>query len=170
MIYTLRDKLTVFYYKTSDERQNHVLVGDIDEVPVVALLIGLYCHLNKPEWMMIIHNFRTVWVQQNNASRQFTGGGGGGLILLSRHLYSFNNSFVNEWNFPKSNIFRAMLHIPALRYFDVSVIHPQGFHWVKFVIIPRCFMKQKYLWSIAIQPAVGCSDFWANKRCLADQR
>ena len=47
MIYTLRDKLTVFYYKTLDERQNHDLPGDIDEVPGVALLIGLYCHLNK---------------------------------------------------------------------------------------------------------------------------
>ena len=34
-----------------------------------------------------------------------------------------------------------------------SVICPQGFRWVKFVIIP---LQQQYLWNIVTQPAVGC--------------
>ena len=44
----------------------------------------------------------------------------------------------------------------AIFYFDISVIYLQGFHIVKFVIIPPYFILQQYLWNIAIQPAVGC--------------
>ena len=56
-----------------------------------------------------------------------------------------------------------MHHIPALWYFDISVIYPIDFV-VKFVIIPPCFLKQQHLWNIAIQPGIGCHDVWANTR------
>ena len=55
-----------------------------------------------------------------------------------------------------------MLHIPTLRYFDTSVTYPQWFRRVKFVLIPPRFVQQQYLWNIAIQPAVGCYNSWAN--------
>ena len=52
-----------------------------------------------------------------------------------------------------------MLHTPALWHFDISVIFRQGFHRVKFVIVPPYFVWQQYLWNIAIQLAVGCSAY-----------
>ena len=62
-----------------------------------------------------------------------------------------------------------MLHIPALWYFDILVIYPHWFPRVKFVMMPYtptpCFVQQ-YLWSIAIQAAVGCYNLWAEMRCL----
>ena len=33
-------------------------------------------------------------------------------------------------------------------------------------MISSNFIKQQYLWNIAIQPAVGCSDLKANMYCL----
>ena len=42
---------------------------------------------------------------------------------------------------------------------------PQGFHNVKYFIIPPYFIQQQYLWNIAIQPAVGCSVLWGNIHC-----
>ena len=38
----------------------------------------------------------------------------------------------------KTQYFYSMLHIPALRYFDISVTCPHRFHRVKLVIIPPC--------------------------------
>ena len=58
-----------------------------------------------------------------------------------------------------------MLHLPALWYFDTSVMYPQRFRRVKFVVIPPRVVKQQCLWYIAIQPAVGCYSSWANLRC-----
>ena len=58
-----------------------------------------------------------------------------------------------------------MLHIHALWYFVISVIYPQGFHRVKFVMITPCFVKQQYFWNIAIQPAVGCYNLWVDIHC-----
>ena len=49
-----------------------------------------------------------------------------------------------------------MLHIPTLRYLDISVTYPPGFHGVTFVIISPCLIEQ-YLWNIDIEPAIGCS-------------
>ena len=67
----------------------------------------------------------------------------------------------------KRDIFQPMLHIPALGYFDISVIYPHGFRRVQFVIIHSCLVKQQYLWNIAItlQPEVGCYNVCANTRC-----
>ena len=48
---------------------------------------------------------------------------------------------------------------------DTSVIHPQLFRRVKFVIMSPRFVKQQYLRNIAIQPAVSCYNLWANIRC-----
>ena len=39
----------------------------------------------------------------------------------------------------KRNTFQSMLYIPALWYFDTSVIYPQWFRRFKFVIIPPRF-------------------------------
>ena len=50
-------------------------------------------------------------------------------------------------------------------HFDISARYPQGFHRFKFFMIPPCFIKQQYLWNNAIQPAVGCSDLWADIHC-----
>ena len=36
---------------------------------------------------------------------------------------------------------------------------------VKFVSIPPHSVQQHYLWNIALQPAVGCYNLWANIRC-----
>ena len=58
-----------------------------------------------------------------------------------------------------------MLHIHALWYFDTPVTYPQWFRRVKFVLIPPRFIQQQYLWNIAIEPAVGCYNSWANIRC-----
>ena len=58
-----------------------------------------------------------------------------------------------------------MLHIPALWYFDTPVTYPQWFRRVKFVLIPPRLIQQQYLWNIAIQPAAGCYNSWANIRC-----
>ena len=57
---------------------------------------------------------------------------------------------------------------PSLWYLDISlsVIYPQGFCRVKFVIIPPDFVQQQYLWNIAIPPAVSCYNIWANINCL----
>ena len=59
-----------------------------------------------------------------------------------------------------------MLYIPAMWYFDISVICPHIFRRVKFVIIPPCFVKQQYLWNMALQPSVGCYNLCANLCCL----
>ena len=59
----------------------------------------------------------------------------------------------------------SVLHIPALWYFGTSVIYPPWFRIVKLVVIPPRFIQQQYLWNIAIQPAVGCYNPWANLRC-----
>ena len=45
----------------------------------------------------------------------------------------------------KRNMCKSMLHIPVLWYFDTSVIYPQWFRRVKFVIIP---------------PRLHCSIIW----------
>ena len=65
----------------------------------------------------------------------------------------------------KRNIFWSMLYLPALWYFDTLVTYIQWFRRVKFVVIPPRFVKQQYLWNIAIQPAVSCYNSWANLRC-----
>ena len=65
----------------------------------------------------------------------------------------------------KHNNFYSMPHIPALWYFDTSVTYPQWFRRVKYVVIPPRFLSQQYLWNIAIHPAVGCFNSWANSRC-----
>ena len=39
---------------------------------------------------------------------------------------------------------------------------PQWSRRVKYVVIPPRFVWQQYLWNIAIQPAVGCYNSWAN--------
>ena len=65
----------------------------------------------------------------------------------------------------KRNVLSSMLHIPTLRYFDTSVTYPQWFRRVKFVLIPPRFVQQQYLGNIAIQPAVGCYNSWANTQC-----
>ena len=57
-----------------------------------------------------------------------------------------------------------MLHIPALWYFGTSVTYPPWFRRVNLVVIPPRFILQQYLWNIAIQPAVGCYNSWANLR------
>ena len=58
-----------------------------------------------------------------------------------------------------------MLHIPALWYFGTSVTYPPWLRRVKLVVIPPRFLKQQYLWNIAIQLAVGCYNSWANLWC-----
>ena len=58
-----------------------------------------------------------------------------------------------------------MLHIPALWYFDISVIRPHRFRRLKFAIMPPCFVYHQYLWNIALQPSVGCYNLWADLRC-----
>ena len=63
------------------------------------------------------------------------------------------------------HIFKFMLHLPALWYFDTSVTYPQWFCRVKFAIIPQRVVLQRHLWNIAIQSAVVCYDSWANLRC-----
>ena len=55
-------------------------------------------------------------------------------------------------------------YIPALWYFGTSVTYPPWFCIVKLVVIPPRFVQQQYLWNIAIQPAVGCYNPWANLR------
>ena len=65
----------------------------------------------------------------------------------------------------KRNIFQSVLHIPALWYFGTSVTYPPWFRRVKLVVIPLRFIKQHFLWNIAIQLAVGCYNSWANLRC-----
>ena len=47
----------------------------------------------------------------------------------------------------------------------IAVMCPQLFCRVKFVIVPPCFVKQQYLWNIAIQPKEGCHNVWAITRC-----
>ena len=42
---------------------------------------------------------------------------------------------------------------------------PQCSRGVKIVVIPPRFVKQQYLWNIAIQPAVCCYNSWANLPC-----
>ena len=42
---------------------------------------------------------------------------------------------------------------------------PPWFRRVELVVIYARFIYQKYLWNIAIQPAVGCYNPWANLRC-----
>ena len=58
-----------------------------------------------------------------------------------------------------------MLHLPALWYFHMSVICPHRFHRVRFISIPPCFVKQRYLWNIAMQPSVSCYNVRANLCC-----
>ena len=41
-----------------------------------------------------------------------------------------------------------MLHMPDLWYYDTSVIYPQGFRRIKFVITPPRFVYQQYLWNV----------------------
>ena len=73
----------------------------------------------------------------------------------------------------KRNIFYSVLPIPALWYFGTSVTYPPPpppppppwFRKVKLVVIPTRFIYQQYLWNIAIQPAVGCYNSWANLQC-----
>ena len=65
----------------------------------------------------------------------------------------------------KRNMFYSMLHIPALWYFDTSVIYLQWFRRVRFVVLTPRFVWPQYLWNIAIQPAAGCYNSWANIRC-----
>ena len=42
---------------------------------------------------------------------------------------------------------------------------PKGFRRVKSAMIPSCFVKQQYLWNIALWPEVGCHNIWADTRC-----
>ena len=58
------------------------------------------------------------------------------------------------------------MHAPYTRimvfwHISNTTTHPpatnQGFHRVKFAIIPPCFIWQQYLWNIAKQATVGCS-------------
>ena len=62
------------------------------------------------------------------------------------------------------NILQWMLHIPPLWYYDISMLYPERLHRVKVVMIPASFVQQQYLSSITIKPAVGCYNFWANRR------
>ena len=55
-----------------------------------------------------------------------------------------------------------MPHIPAMWYFD-TFTYPQWFSIIKLLVIPH-FLSQ-YLWSIALQTAVGCCNSWTNLRC-----
>ena len=80
----------------------------------------------------------------------------GKLWQLCKVLYVFEH---------KTQYLLIMLHLPALWHFDTSVTYPQWFRRVKFVVIPPRFVKQQYLWNIAIQPAVGCYNWWTNLRC-----
>ena len=54
---------------------------------------------------------------------------------------------------------------PIVVFWHISNI-PQWFRRAKLFVIPPRFAKQQYLWNIAIQPAVGCYNSWANLRCL----
>ena len=67
----------------------------------------------------------------------------------------------------KRNILYSILHLPPLWYLDTSITYPQWLHAVKFVVIWPHLILQQYLWNIAIQPAVGCYNPWANLRCLS---
>ena len=49
--------------------------------------------------------------------------------------------------------------------FWTPVTYPQWIRRAKLVVIPPHFVWQQYLWNIAIQPAVGCYNLWANLRC-----
>ena len=77
----------------------------------------------------------------------------GNIWQLSKVLYFFNI---------KLNIFTSMLHLPALCYFDISVIYPYKF---RQFLTPSCFIQQQYLWTIAIQASVSCYNVWTNSCC-----
>ena len=49
-------------------------------------------------------------------------------------------------------------HTNIVAFWHISNITHQGFHRFKFAIIPPCFISQQYMWNIAVQPTVGCSD------------
>ena len=60
-----------------------------------------------------------------------------------------------------------LIHAPYTRivvFWHINNI-PPWFRRVKLVVIPPRFIKQQYLWNIAVQPAVGCYNSWANLRC-----
>ena len=60
-----------------------------------------------------------------------------------------------------------LIHAPFTRivvFWHISNVLPR-FRRVKFVVIPPRFVLQQYLWNIAIQPALGCYNSWANLRC-----
>ena len=40
----------------------------------------------------------------------------------------------------KRNVFQSMFDIVVLSYIDISVIYPEGFRGVKFVITSPCFV------------------------------
>ena len=65
----------------------------------------------------------------------------------------------------KTQYLWSMCHLPALWYFDISVICPHRFCWVKFVLIPPCFVLQQYLWNICEISSVSCYNVWANSCC-----
>ena len=65
----------------------------------------------------------------------------------------------------KTQYLWSMCHLPALWYFDISVIRPHRFCWVKFVLIPPCFVLQQYLWNICEISSVSCYNVWANSCC-----
>ena len=50
-------------------------------------------------------------------------------------------------------------------FWHIGNMYPKWFRRVKFVVIPPCIVLQQYLWNIAIQPAVGCYNSWANLWC-----
>ena len=61
-----------------------------------------------------------------------------------------------------------LIHAPytlIVVFWHISNIPPPWFRRVKLVVIPPRFIWYKYLWNIAIQPAVGCYNPWANLRC-----
>ena len=88
------------------------------------------------------------------------------LVLAENHQGSYDNCarcfmFLNI----KCDIFQSMSHLPVPWYFDTSVTYPQWFLRFKIVLIPPHFVQQQYLRNIAIQPAMGCYNSWANLRC-----
>ena len=52
----------------------------------------------------------------------------------------------------KRSIFKSMLHIRDLWYFDISKTYPQGFPRVEFVILTPCLIWHQYLLNISIPP------------------
>ena len=118
---------------------------------------------SSPLWRHC-NDSRSTEIYSTHAIDSFTDAGA---LAAGRELTLDHNTLPKQLYIFEHNTQYVLIHTPYTRimvFWPISNI-PQWFRRFKFASIIPHFVYQQYLWNIAIQPAGGCYNSWANLRC-----